>query len=298
MHRLLIFILSLFLSQGLLAQELNCNVTIDATQVADIQPAIIEDVRLTIQNFLNQRYWTSDTYKPEERIRCNLAITITDVPQIGFYEATAQIQFSRPVFGTSYETVMFNYLDKSFNFELNQGQPIDFNEQVFSSAISSLLSFYAYIILSIDYDSFGELSGQPHLEKAFNIANVALSNAEGWTVGNDPNSKGALIEALYNQQLLPLREAYYTYHRLILDTYLDKPAAVAPACLEVLKKLKTVMAVRPYTVPMRNFFIVKSDELMNIFKESTSLEVKNEAVALLRQLDPTNAQKWDSILRN
>jgi hypothetical protein len=290
-------ILFLFVITLCNAQELQCNVTVDASQIPDVQASIITDMKQTITRFLNERRWTNDVYTAEERIRCNLAITITSQPEQYKYNATAQIQVSRPVYGTAYETVLLNYLDKNFNFELNVGQPIDYNENIYNSAISSLLSYYAYIILALDYDSFSKLGGQPYIEKAWNITNVAASSGGGWVAGSDPNNRFGLIENLNSQQMLPFREQFYIYHRSALDTYLKDPDASRLNILNMLKVIKTINQIKPYAILLRTFFLSKRDELINIFKDSESMETKSSALALLRELDPLNSEKYQMIIK-
>jgi hypothetical protein len=195
------------------AQELSFYVNIDASQIPDMQSFVLDDMKSTITNLLNNRNWTEDEFKPEERIKCNLVISIVSQPSQYTYTATAQVQVSRPVYGTTYETTLLNYFDKQFNFELIPGQPLNYNENIFNSRLTSLLSFYAYVALSVDYDSFGKLSGSKYTEKALNIANIAKESAgEGWNA-SDPNNRGALIENLNSQQLIPFREGNYTFHR-------------------------------------------------------------------------------------
>lgn len=289
--------LTAFVSYSSYAQELNCQVNIDATQIPDLQQYIIDDMKTALANFLNNRNWTEDEYKPEERIKCNLVISLVTLPSQNTYQATAQIQASRPVYGTTYETVTLNFFDKQFNFELNPGQPLNYNENIFNSKLASLLSFYAYVILAVDYDSFGKLSGAKHIERALNISNVAREVGEGWTPGGDPNNRAALIENLNSQQLIPYREGWYAYHRMGMDTYIKDPTAAREIIYNQLEIIKNVNKVKPYAVLLRNFFFSKKDELINVFKEADQ-PMKNKVVPLLRELDPTNTEKYQAILRN
>ncbi len=292
----LFFLSALFMSMRTHAQELNFVVTIDASQIPDIQPYLIEDMKNAMTNFLNNRNWTEDEYKPEERIKCNLVISLVSLPAQNVYQATAQVQSSRPIYGTTQETVMFNFFDKQFNFDLNPGQPLNYNENIFNSKLASLLSFYAHIILALDYDSFGKLSGSPYVEKALNISNVAREVGEGWASG-DPNNRAALIENLNNQQLLPYREGWYAYHRMALDKYIKDPAAAREIMYEQLVIIQSVNRVKPYSVLLRNFFFSKKDELINVFK-GADLPLKNKVINLLRELDPTNTEKYQVIMKN
>ena len=299
MKQIFIFLLLTFClltSSTSYAQELKCVVTIDATQIPDMQPYLIADMKTAIANFMNNRNWTEDDYKPEERIKCNVVISLVGIPAQNTYQATAQIQASRPVYGTTYETVLLNYFDKNFNFELNPGQPLNYNENIYNTNLTSLLSFYTYVVLALDYDSFGKLAGSKYIEKGLNIANIARDAGEGWGTG-DPNNRAALIENLNSQQLIPYREGWYKYHRLGLDQYLKTPDASVQIMYEQVLTIKEVNRVKPYSVLLRAFFFAKRDELINVFK-GADLPLKNKVMTLLRELDPTNSEKYQAILKN
>ena len=294
---LVLFVCFLFIrSNELAAQELFINVTIDATQIPDMQTSVVADMKQTISRFLNDRKWTNDNYETAERIRGNFAITITGQPSPTQYTATVQVQSTRPVYGTSYETTVMNYFDKNFNFELNVGQPLNYNDNMFSSNLTSMLAFYAYVILALDYDSFGRLGGQPYIEKAFNLANISVEAGGGWVTSGDPNNRFGLIENLNSQIMLPFRENFYSYHRLALDTYLKDPNVSRTKIIDMLKALKTVNQQKPYSILIRTFFLSKRDELINIFRDAAS-EQKTVAVNLLRELDPLNSERYNVILR-
>jgi hypothetical protein len=287
---------ALFLTTYTRAQELKCVVTIDKTQIPDLQQYIVDDMKSTILSFMNNRNWTQDEFRPEERINCNIVISLVGIPSQFVYQATAQIQASRPVYGTTYETVLLNYFDKNFNFELNQGQPLNYNENIFNSNLVSLLSFYAQIILAVDYDSFGKLSGGKYIEKALNIANIARDAGDGWNTG-DPNNRAALIENMNSQQLIPYRESWYKYHRLALDLYMKDPEAARQIIYEHLATMKEVNRQKPYSILLRSYFLAKRDEMINIFR-GADMPMKNKVLTLLRELDPTNTEKYQVILKN
>lgn len=276
--------------------ELYMNVTIDASQIPDIQESVITDMKQTIARFLNDRKWTNDEFEIEERIRGNISLTITGQPAPYSYIATLQVQSSRPVYGTSYETILLNYFDKNFTFDLNVGEPLNYNDNMFSSNLTSMLAFYAYIILALDYDSYGKLGGQIYVEKAYNIANVSLQAGGGWAQSGDPNNRAGLIENLNSQLLLPFRQNFYNYHRLGLDIYLSDPAKARLQIVGMFKALNEVVKLKPYSILIRSFFLAKRDEIINIFRDADT-EQKNEVVNLLRILDPLNSERYATILR-
>jgi len=271
-------------------------VNIDASnvQLTAADKTLLTDLKTNIQNFMNNRKWTNDVFNPEERIKCNIFITIKSIPAFGSFEATASIQSSRPVYESTYETTLLNFFDKSFNFVYQPSQPFDFNENTYFYNITSMLGFYAYVILGMDYDSFSKLGGTPHFEKARNIANVAQNEEAGWTQGESTNNRYWLIENLNNQQLITVREGFYIYHRLALDTFTKNPEQGRKDILEVLKKMNQARQYSPFSILIKSFFLAKTSELINVYKEA-SPPLKTQAVEILRELDPPNGEKYVQI---
>ncbi|MBC7922159.1 MAG: DUF4835 family protein [Ferruginibacter sp.] len=288
----------LLLGSPLLAQELNCTVTIDASQLVTVQVAekqVFVEMKRAIQDFINNRRWTNDAFNPGERINCNLVLTLLRSPAIGSFEGTAQIQSSRPIHGTGYETVLFGFIDREFQFQYIQSQPMDFNENVFTSNLTSALAFYAYVVLGVDYDSFGKLGGSAPLQRAFAIANNAQqANEKGWKAFEDNRNRYWLIENLMSQQMVPFREGVYTYHRLVLDAFNADPEKARGQLLEVLNQLKQMNQLKPASVLLNSYLDAKANELIGIFKEASPLD-KQRAYALLVELDPTKTDRYQQI---
>jgi hypothetical protein len=279
--------------------ELNCNVTMDVSQVqaSSQDKSLLDEVKTAITNFLNSRRWTNDTYSPEERIRCNLSISITAIDGPGAYEASAQIQSSRPVFGASYESTMLNFFDENFDFSYISGTPLDFNENIYMSELTSLLGFYAYVIIGMDYDSFSKLGGTPYFDKVRNIAALPDQSIDGWKPMDDPNNRAGLSENLSNQLMLPMREAMYTYHRVVLDDYLNKPEDKQAKVLDILGVIKVFNnAKRPNAIAVKSFFNSKSAELISMLSQAQP-DLKKKAVDLLGEMDPSNTQKYQQIIQ-
>jgi hypothetical protein len=285
-----------FLSFVAKAQELYCNVNIDNSnvQLTAADKTLVEDLKIQIANFMNNRKWTNDVMNPEERIKCNIFITIKEVPAFGSFVATASIQASRPVFESMYESTLINFFDKRFNFTFRPSEPLDFNENTYFSNLTSMLGFYAYIIIGMDYDSFSKLGGTPHFEKARNIANIAQNEEEGWTAKESTNNRYWLIENLNNQQIMPLREGMYTYHRVALDNFIKDPENSRKEIFEMLKTIKQVTQFNPYSILVKTFFLTKLNELVKIFSEANP-QMRPNVVELLQQLDPMNSEKYAQI---
>lgn len=297
-----VIILLCFVADVGLSQELRCNVIIDTDQLKTNQVTekqIFVDMQKTISTFMNTRRWTNDKFALEERINCNLVIRLTDMTTIKNFQGTAQIQSSRPIYGTDYESIVLNYIDREWQFEYTNAQPMDFNENNFSSNLTSMLAFYAYIIIGLDYDSFGKLGGNTYLQRALLIANTAqqsISSEKGWKAFEDTRNRYWLIENLTNQQMQPLRESIYVYHRQALDTFLNNPEQSRAQVLEVLKSIKKVNQLKPAAILTNTFFDTKINELINVFMEGSPQEKQN-AYNLLVELDPTKTDKYNQLIK-
>jgi len=288
-----------------ISQEVEFNITLDRQQVPDLPKNITDDIKTAMTNFVNNRRWTNDQFSPQERIKCNMVLTLDKSTTLGKYVSTAQIQFVRPVYGATYETIILTFIDKNFDFEFSQGQPLDYNENVFISNIASMLSFYAYIALALDYDSFAKMGGSPHIEKAFALANTAqsagpaplnLSGKNGWENG-DFNNRMALIVNLNNQQFVPFREAIYTYHREAMDKFVDNPDEARKKIIEALKKIRVSKQAVPINILTGSFFLAKKNELIQMFSKA-NIEMKTEVVNLLREIDMINSDAYSTIMKN
>jgi hypothetical protein len=293
--RFLLFLALSILSWPLLAQEINCNVTINAQNIQISDRSIFQDMENAFEQFLNNRRWTNETFRPEERIRCNMVLTMETMPNIGSFTASMQIQILRPVYGTNYETVVFNFADRNWQFDYTESLPLEFNENTFNTNLTSMLGFYAYVILGYDYDSFSRLGGSPFFDRAFNVViNAQQSPRAGWKQFESNRNRYWITENLMSSQMVPVREAIYEYHRLGLDMFGRDPEQGREFILNALKKIKDVNKLRPNSVVVNSFFDAKSDELANIFSQGNDA-YRREAVTILRELDPTNTEKYSRI---
>ncbi len=280
------------------SQELNCNVVVNADRVETTDRRIFLDMQSAFSQFLNNRKWTDDNYDVAERINCNLVITIEEMPVVGSFKATVQIQSSRPVYGTSYESLMLNFADRDWQFDYIESQPLDFNENSFSSNIASMLAYYAYIILGIDYDSFEALGGTSFFERANNQVILAQeSNMPGWKQFDSQRNRYWLAENFLSPIFHPVRESIYLYHIQGLDQFLENPDASRGIILEVLKKMQVANRSRPNSIFTIAFLDAKSNEIINIFSEG-DMNIRRQAYEILRALDPTLTSKIGKIINN
>jgi hypothetical protein len=293
------FILFAFLANTLSAQQLNFTVTINSDRANTQERDIFKNMKASFEQFLNGRNWIEDEFSPEERIKGNLMITINEMPNVRLFNATVQVQTVRPVYNSNYESILFNFADRNWTFEYVESQPLEFNRFSFTDNISSLLAFYAYIAIGIDYDSFSLRGGDSSFEILNNIvSNAQQSSRQGWNQNpSDRRNRYWLANDLYaSQVMVPIRDAYYLYHRQGMDLLTSKPNEAYENILEAIKMVSEANQAQPNSILSITFMDAKSDEISKILKNA-SLEVRTEAVALLLKLDPNNARKYNEILK-
>jgi hypothetical protein len=285
------------------SQELKFNVFVDSEQIKSTgtgsytDKTFFQDMQKQMITFLNNTKWTKLTFRPEERISCNLYITIREVPAQNQFSGTAQFQLSRPVYGSSYETVLMDFVDTQFSFEYLLGQQMIYNDNQFTANLTSLLAFYAYTALAIDFDSFGPMGGTPYLEKALEVVNSAQQQNTygGWKAFDGTNMRYWLNENQYNVQLGQIREGMYEYHRLGLDNFSVNADTARTHIISSLGKIKKAFELRPTSVFIKSYFNGKWEELIRIFQQGTT-EQKQQVYDILRVVDPTNNDKYQKII--
>jgi len=300
MRNLLVILFSVLSAANIAAQELNCKVTVNAEQVQSSDRRVFEDMEKSFTSFMNDTKWTDDVFEVEERIKCNININLQNPSNIsiGNYQATVQIQSARPVYNSNYESILLNFADRDWQFEYVESQPLNFNENIYTSNLTSLLAFYAYIIIGMDYDSFGNLDGEDHLRTALNIAtNAQSSNRPGWNTLGSTRNRYWLIENLTNSRMENIRSGIYDYHRLALDTFGETPDESREIIVESLEKIRTVRRSYPNSILVIAFLDAKSDELINIFSNG-NIQVRRKAYDLLAAIDPSKASDYEQIIKN
>ncbi|MCF8461319.1 MAG: DUF4835 family protein [Flavobacteriales bacterium] len=279
------------------AQELNCTVSVISPAIQNTEKRIFETLQNDLREFMNSTAWTSDAFAIEERIECSILITITEKISGDKFKATMQIQSSRPAYMTSYNTVLLNVNDQDFVFNYVESQPIQFQENQHINNLSSVMAFYAYMIIGADYDSFSSKGGEPYFQKALQIVNNAQGESErGWKAFESTKNRYWLIENMLNARYEGFREMVYKYHRQGLDLMqsdLETGRKAITECIEPLKKLRLD---QPNSYLLTVFFTAKVDELINIFKEAFP-DVKTKVANDLMQADPANANKYQVIVK-
>ena len=295
MRKIFLLVVFFFSTVNLISQELNATVSVNFQQVTNGNPQLFKNLETQVKEFLNATKWTTKEYLPTEKIECNFFINVTSYASNNF-EATLQIQSSRPVFNSTLMSPIVNINDKNFTFRFIEFENLIYDQNTFNSNLVSVLAFYTNLIIGLDQDSFSELGGTEHLQIASTIVNVAqTSGYKGWSQseGNN-NNRNFLISDLLSSTFNPFRQALYQYHRLGLDVMADDVKKGKEGIITAIKTLSEIQRSRPNALLTRTFFVVFADEIVAIFSGGPRVETV-ELVETLNRISPLNSQKWSRI---
>jgi hypothetical protein len=295
MKRNLLVIFTLFFSQFFVAQELNASVTVNYQQVNNGNPQLFKNLEKQVKEFLNNTKWTDKEILDVEKIECNFFINISKYGSNDF-EATLQVQSSRPLYNSTFSSPILNINDKNFSFRFIEFETMVYDQNSFNSNLVSVLAFYSNLIIGLDQDSFAINGGTKYLEIAANIVNVAqTSGYKGWSLseGNN-NNRNFLISDLLANTFSPFRSAMYEYHRLGLDLMQEDLVKGKDGVAKSIQTLLEIQKVRPNSLLMRTFFDAKDDEVVSVFSGGPKMDV-TKLVETLNRISPLNSQKWNKI---
>lgn len=298
MKKIVCLIPLLIIGVFLRAQELNASVKVNAQKLQTVDPKVFETLEQTLVEFLNNQKWTNDIFELEERINCNIVLTIQEERSPTSFKADLAIQASRPVYGTTYETAILNHIDKDVTFTYEQFQPLQYSQNVFNDNLSVVLSFYAYIILGLDYDSFSPMGGERYFQTAQQILNsvpqaAAAANA-GWRSLDGNRNRYWIIENTLSPRVRPYRQSMYEYHRQALDIMADDVNTGRGIMLNALTQINDVNQAYPNSMIVQMFVNSKSLEVVEIFKQGTRQE-QDQVIQIMSKIDPTNASRYRGI---
>ncbi len=293
---LFLIISTLALSTKSQAQELNANVQVIADNIQRTNKEVFTTLQTSIREFLNNRKWTQDNYSNIERIKCNYIINITEQSGTDLYSGTIQVQYARPIYRSAYESPVFVYQDKNFQFQYLEFDRLDFTDNTYLNNLTSVLAYYAYIVIGHDMDSYALKGGDEMFKKAQNIVNNAQSSGNtGWQATGNRN-RYWLTDNLLSPAFNNYRSCIYQYHRLGLDLMYEP--AQQKAAKEIVKNsllgLNEVFKQRRNSMVMQLFFDSKSAEIISIFNggEPSDLTALKE---LLVKLDASNAEAYQKM---
>ena len=278
---------------GAQAQELSCRVSINYRQLSGSAFTFLDELRQLIPQYLNRNTWTDDRFLPEERIECQLQIIFQEAITQTSFRAQIVLTSRRPLYGTSQNTNVLQINDDNWQFDFSQGTPLVFETERYN-ALTSVLDFYAYIMLGYDYDTFSELGGEEHFQKARRILELAQARGGiGWDALGGDRGRAELITQLLDTRFEPLRRAYFDYHFYGLDHFISDTRSARLAVFDVLGTMQALDQdlSRQYTIDL--FFSTKYQELTAIFEES---QLSAQAYGILTEVDPSHLTQYNSLV--
>ncbi|MBN9282971.1 MULTISPECIES: DUF4835 family protein [Flavobacterium] len=289
-----ILLLLTFLSINSFAQELNCSVNVNYSQITNVNPQIFKTLEKSVTEFMNNTKWTTKTFKNNEKINCVVFITVNSFESNNF-DATVQVQSSRPIYNSTYSSPVLNFNDKDFKFRYVEFENMYFNPNSFDSNLISVLAFYANIIIGLDGDTYQNLGGTKYLEVASAIANVAQSSGfDGWIQSEKRNNRYYLINDMLSNTYTPFREAMYQYHFQGMDRMAENLKTAKEKIASSIETLSKVHDVRPNAFLTRVFFDAKVDEIVSVYSGGPNVDIV-PLVDRLNRISPLNSSKWSNI---
>ncbi len=296
MVRKLIILLIICSPAFVKAQEFMCQVTVNSPQVEGTEKKVFQTLQTELYEFVNNRKWTNFVFKTEERIECSIMITITERVSSDQFKAKVNVVLQRPVYKTSYNTNLLNLVDKDFDFKYVEFEPLEYNDDVYTSNLTSMVAYYLYVMLGLDADSFANSGGTLYYEKARAVVNAAQNSPErGWKAFESLKNRYWLVENLMNNTYSGFRDGFYSYHRMGLDLMsenMDLGRSGVNDCLENLQKVnreKTGLYITQL------FLDAKRDELINIYSQAAPMD-KTRIVNIMKEVDPANSSRYQQIM--
>lgn len=294
MRKILQIVFFLFAIMQLNAQELNCTVTINSDKVPGSNKQIFTTLQNSLNDFINQTRWTGYNYKNQERINCNMSIII-DEQNGSSFSGSIQIQSSRPVYNSNYSTPVFNFNDTNFSFQYLEFEPLIYNATTFESNLVSMITYYAYVILGMDADTFSQYGGIPFFTQAQDVLSQAQqSGYKGWNQADGARTRFSLTDNILSPTYQEFHTAMYQYHLHGLDLMSKEPKTAKENIAEAIGVLKGLYDARPNAFLLRVFMDSKSDEIVEIFSDGPRYDAFELKEDLIR-ISPLNAEKWNSI---
>lgn len=280
------------------AQELLAKVTINHNQIQGTDASVFENLQQTLEQFINDKQWTSLQFQKNERIVCNFNITVTKYDQsTNMFTCTALIQANRPVYNSAYTSTLYNNQDGDFNFEFAQFDQLNFNEETVDNQLTALIAYYAYLIIGLDLDSFSPMGGEDVLQRCLNLVNNAQNlNFTGWKAFENDRNRFAIINDYMDGAMQPFRQLQYDYYRTGLDEMAnnaDRGRTNISTALET--HLKKVHEDKPLSSLPQIWTDYKKDELSNIYKGKGTQKEKEAVYETLFSINASQSNYWDKI---
>ncbi|MBT8191114.1 MAG: DUF4835 family protein [Bacteroidia bacterium] len=292
-----ILVISLFMLSSANAQELNINVQVKAPRLQLVDPKVFETLEKEVYEFINNTRWTDDEFEDFEKIEGNLNITITEELSQTSFKADFFVQTIRPVYKSNYKSQVLNFVDKGVPFVYRELQPLENSFNTYIDPLSSLLTYYVYMILGADYDTYSLLGGEPHFKTMQNIISAIppnLASGSGWDPQGNRRNRFWTMDNFLNPRLKPLRQAVYEYHRMSMDNMHEDADKSRAILVSALTTIEQVNKSEQNTAIVQMFVDSKRNELIEIFK-GASRGQQTKVYGIMVGLDPAQASRYNEI---
>ena len=287
MKRICLLLLVLGTMGWMNAQELNCNIQINADQIQGTNTSVFNTLQQSINDFVNNRRWTDMTFANQEKIDCNMTIILSSYND-NMMVGSLLVQSRRPIYNTSYSSPILNFRDENFSFTYTEFEQLEYQDNVFTTNLTAMLAYYIYLIIGYDMDTYSRLGGTPYFQKAEDIALAAQS-------ASLEESEAAGWKSLMDEAFKPYRSYLYDYHRLALDEMVANVTNARAKIAEGLPVIREANRARPSAIAIVAFLDAKGDELVNIFSKGSEAE-KTNVHEILMDVDPTRNTLYDKLL--
>ncbi len=288
------FLIFFIFNHNINSQELNAQVIVNSNLVNQTNQQIFQTLERSLNEFLNNQSWTNKEFLSNEKITCSFIFTLSSYKNDKF-EGTLQVQSQRPVFDSNYDSPVLNFLDKDIEFKYQEFQPLFFNKSSFESNLVSIVSYYSFLIIGLDMDTFKLNGGSFSFDNAQTIVNLARqSGFKGWNPNESDRNRFWLIESILSNSFNDYRKSLYIYHKKGLDFMTNNNFEAKTSILESINNLEKVYNVRPDSYLLQIFFDAKSDEIVNIFSGGPKVDF-NSTLSVLKKISPFFNSKWKQI---
>lgn len=278
------------------SQELNCKVVVSAEKLSSSNTQIFKTLETSISDFMNQTKWTNKIFKKTEKIECSLLLTLLEQNGSNGFKGTIQVQSSRPVFNSAYATPVINYKDEDLAFSYQEFEPLQFDVNSYESDLVSTLSFFAYMIIGLDADTFALNGGDEYYNSCQKIIDQIdnLNDKNAWKTNTNKFNRYHLLNKLMSPAFRIFRQTLYNYHLTGMDKFSDDKNLSKDNIKSAIIALNSISSTTMGSQLVRFFMDAKSDEIVNIFSAGPSIDV-DDLVDVLNRISPTSAQKWEKI---
>lgn len=288
------FLLLLLMTTSLKAQIIDCRFVVNADLVNQTNQQVFETLEQSLNEFINAKAWTDESVDTKEKVRCSMILNLTGFNGLRF-EGTLQVQVERPIYQTNYYSPLFNFLDKDIVFSYQEYQPLFYNPATYESNLMSLISFYVFVALGVEADSFAMRSGTPYFKEAQQIVTLAQQNGSmGWNQRDGTRNRFWLIDTMLSNTFREYRTVQYHYHRDGMDQMSENPKQAKEAIVQSLQRFNALYNRRPNALLLQTFFDAKADEIVDLFSDGPQVDF-DQTLTTLNKVAPFFGPKWKRI---